>query len=306
MSHRQHSRRTFRRLLAILAVGALVATAVGAGASVASGQASRYTLDADHALTTDAQKAAFEQSGVATADITAPDLTLTVAAEHDACGIEGFHSDLRNDYFCIEYGEDIDRELRVFVPAAYWHPYVRETVEPVAGDQPATFEPVRGGDYTAVTVTLDEPGTYAWQINAEASYFSSAKDRTVDRVSEVTGVGVPEREEWQYIGADQLGGDQAAYVIRAPNGTDALVMEYNSSDGWTTVPDAEQEYAPVYWQAKDGVDDRAYVFATTSDPPEVRYKTSPSSRDALGAALREIASVPSRVEDILDIDIPFL
>jgi predicted secreted protein len=295
-----------RRLFAFIVVGSLVAMSVGVAASVATAQQSRYTLDADHALDTDAQKAAFEQSGVATADITAPDLTLTVATEHDVCDIEGFHSDVRNDYFCVEYGEEIDRDLRVFVPDEYWHPYVRETVEPVAGDQPASFEPVRGGDYTAVTMTLDEPGTYAWKINAEASYFSSAKDRTVDRVSEVTGVGVPEREEWQYIDADQLGGDRAAYVVRAPNGTDALVMEYNSSDGWTTVPDSEQEYAPVYWQAKDGVDDRAYVFATTSDPPEVRYKTSPSSRDSLSAALREIGSIPSRVEDILDIDIPFL
>jgi hypothetical protein len=41
-------------------------------------------------------------------------------------------------------------------------------------------------------------------------------------------------------------------------------------------------------------------------PVKIRYKTSPLSCDSFGAALREIGSILSRVEDVLDIDTPFL
>lgn len=265
------------------------------------------TIDADHGLTADAKKAQWETEGLATARLTAPELTMTVASEHDQCDIDGYHSDIRNDYFCVEYGEEIDRQIRIYVPDEYWTPYVRTAVEPVSGGVEASFAPAENGQYTAVTFTATEPGTYAWAINREASWFSGAKDRTLKNLENVTGVGVPSTSEWQYIAPEKLSGTESAFVVRAPNGTDNLILEYRTGpEEWTTVPDEEREFAPVYYQTKDGVDDRVFVFATNASAPEVRYKTKAGSRDRLGSALREIGQIPTRLEEILNIDIPFL
>lgn len=287
-------------LLACLLAVALVTPA-------AAGEPTRLTLDADHELDTEAKQATFERTGSATASLTAPEMDLTVAAEHETCDIDGFYSDVRNDFFCIDYGEEIDRTIRVYIPAEFWHPYLREGVEPVSGDAKATFEPVEDGQYTAVTVTVTEPGTYAWKVNSEASYFAGAKDRTLDNVEDITGVGAPETEEWQFIKPSELGGNQSAYVLRAPNGTDALIVEYRQpNDEWSRVPDEQKSYAPVYTETKSGVDDRVYVFSTTTDSPEIRYKTEPGRTDRLDSALREIGSIWTRTEEITGFDIPFV
>lgn len=302
---------TISLLAKLFVIGAALAIVVGAGVAHVSGPAagqSMLTIDADHALTTDAKQAAFEQTGVATASLNAPDLSITVAADHDGkgCGIKGWHSDLRNDYLCLQYNEEIDRQVRIFIPAEYWTPYLRTSVDEVGGGPAATFEPVENGQYTSVTVTLSGSGTYAYPVTKEASFFAGARDRTLGNLENITGVGYPERQAWQYIPAERLGGNQSAYVVRAPNGTENLLLEYETSDGgWSTVPDGAKSFAPVYFETKRGVEGRAYVFATTSDPPRVRYKTQAGGRDQLGAAFREIGQIPSRLEEILNINIPF-
>lgn len=300
-----------RHLLSLLAVGCALAILLGAGVAhvTATSSPTRLTLDADHELTSEAKQGEFERTGTATATMTAPSMSITVADDHDAdgCGIEGFHSDLRNDYLCVSYDEQIDRSIRIYIPAEYWSPYVRQGVEPVKGDVQATFGPVEDGTYTAVEFTLTEPGTYAWPVTREASWFSGLKDRNIERLENVTGVGVPDQESWSYIKPKQLGGNQSAYSVRAPNGTKNLVIEYKTGpEEWSAVPDEEKGYAPVYYQTKRGVDDRVYVFATTAKPPEVRYKTKAGTRDQFGAALREIGQMPARLEEILNINIPFL
>lgn len=292
-----------RRPLAV-ALALLLVTAGVVGTAV--GQ-TRTTIDSDHALTSDEKQSAFVESGSASADITAPNMTVTVASEHETCGIDGFNSDIRNDYLCIDYAEDVDRTIRIHIPAEYWTPYLRQSVDPVAGDATAAYEPVNDASATAVTVTLDESGTYAWPVTKETSFFAERKKSVLDRVSNVTGVGVPSSDEWQYIDAAQLGGNESAYVLTAPNGTDAVVLEYKTDAGeWAAVPDESQDYAPVYYETKTGVDERVYVFATVENPPEVRYKTEAGSADQFGSALREISQVPTRLEDILGVDLPFV
>lgn len=298
-----------RRLLAELLVVGLLVALVGGSVALATASPTRLTLDADHALDTEEKQGEFERTGVATATIDAPSMSISVSTEHDVseCGISGWHSDLRNDYLCVTYDEEIDRTVRVYIPAEYWAPYVRAAVEPVKGDAVASFEPVEDAAYTSVTVTLSEPGTYAWPVTMEASWFSGTKDRNIERVENVTGVGVPDQQSWSYIEPSELGGAQSAYVVRAPNGTTNLVIEYKTGpEEWSAVPDEEKGYAPVYYTTKQGVDDRVYVFATTADPPEVRYKTEAGARDMIGSALREIGQTPARLEEILNIDIPFL
>lgn len=300
---------TPRFLCILLLIGSAVVIAAGVGASVVTAEPTRLTLDADHELDTEQKQTQFLQTGTATAMLDAPSMSITVANEHDVdeCGIDGFHSDLRNDYLCVTYNEEIDRDIRVYIPAEYWSPYIRTQVQPVKGDVVASYKPVEDADYTAVTFTLTEPGTYAWPVTKEASWFSGTKDRSIGRLENVTGVGVPDQQSWSYIKAEELGGAQSAYVVRAPNGTKNLVMEYKTGpEEWSAVPDEKKDYAPVYYTTKQGVDDRVYVFATTADPPEVRYKTKAGSRDMIGAAIREIAQAPSRLEKILNFDIPFL
>lgn len=286
-----------------------IATVLVIGLLVPAAMASptRLTIDADHELDTESKQSTFERTGSVTVNMTAPEMQLIVASEDSACDIDGFNSDFRNDYFCIHYEEEIERNLRIFIPAEYWHPYLRDDVKPVAGDAHASFKPVEDGQYTAVTVTIDEPGTYAWKVNSEASYFAGAKDRTIENLENVSGVGAPQTDEWQYIAPSEMGGNQSAYVLRAPNGTESLIIEYKTEDsGWSSVPDDQKSYAPVYYQTKTGVDDRVYVFSTTTDPPEVRYKTTAGATDKIDSAIREIGSVGGRLEEITGLDIPFV
>jgi len=291
-------------IIALLGVVALVTLA--ATAAVATAQ-TRVTLDDNHALASETKQVQFAQDGVARANIAAPNMTLTVATEHEQCNIDGYYSDTRNDYLCIDYSEEIERTIRIHIPDEYWSPYVRESVSPVAGDSPATFERIEGGQYQSVTVTVDEPGTYAWRINGEASYWAGSKDRTLRYVENATGVGAPQTDEWSYISPKELSGNSSTYVVRAPNGTEALVMEYKEPDGsWSSVPDEEVSWAPVYYQAPDTTDGQVYVFAAEENPPEVRYKTDASSVDGVGAAIREVSSVGTRLEDILGTDIPLV
>lgn len=286
-------------LVAILVIGMLLPAAMASP--------TRVTIDADHGLDTESKQAEFERTGSASVNLTAPEMQLTVASEHSTCDIDGFSSDVRNDYFCIHYNEEIDRTLRVFIPAEYWHPYLRDDVKPVAGDAHASFKPAEDGQYTAVTVTIDEPGTYAWKVNSEASYFAGAKERTIENIENVSGVGAPQTDEWEYIQPAEMGGNQSAYVLRAPNGTESLIVEYKAANGeWSAVPDEQTNYAPVYYETKTGVDDRVYVFSTTTDPPEVRYKTTAGATDKIDSAIREIGSVGGRLEEITGFDIPFM
>jgi len=245
-----------KRLIALLLVLSLVAVPAAAQTMT--------TIDADHGLTSDAAKASFEEDGVATTSLSAPDVTITVASELSQCGVEDWTvSDTRNDFVCLEYSEEIDRTLRFFVPNEYWHPYVRETVDPVHGDVTASFEPVEDSEYTAVTATVDEPTTVVWPVNAESSWFAERKDSTISNVEELTGVGVAQTDE--------------------------------------------KSYAPVYAQEYEGRDDRVVLITTNSSetPLDVRYKTDSTSTDRISAALREIGQIDDRLEEILDIDIPF-
>ncbi len=286
-----------RRVVLLLMVSLVVAPA--------SAQ-TMTTIDADHGLTSDAAKASFEEDGIATTSLSAPDVTITIASELSQCGVEDWTvSDVRNDFVCLEYGEEIDRTLRFFVPNEYWHPYIRETVDPVHGDASASFEPVEDSEYTAITATVDKPSTIVWPVNAESSWFAQRKDSTISNVEELTGVGVAETDTWQYA---TLTGNGTGYSVRAPNGTDALTLEYNTTDGWVTVPDEETSYAPVYAQEYEGRDDRVVLITTNSrkTPLDVRYKTDATSTDRIGSALREIRQIDDRLEEILNIDIPFV
>ncbi len=124
-----------RRLIAAVLVVCLLSTTAAAATMTA--------IDADHGLTSDTEQAAFEEEGYATTDLNAPNMTVSVAAELSQCGVEDWTvSDLRNDFLCVEYGEEIDRTIRLHIPQEYWHPYVREEVSPVAGDETASFQPV--------------------------------------------------------------------------------------------------------------------------------------------------------------------
>jgi hypothetical protein len=231
-------------------------------------------------------------------------MTIEVATELEQCGVSSWTtSDIRNDFLCVTYGEEIDRAVRLYIPEEYWHPYVRESVDPVVGDPTASFEPVEGGDFTAVEFTVSEPTTVVWPINIDSSWFSSRKDSTISNLESVTGVGVAEQDSWEYA---NMSGNGTGYVIRAPNGTDALSVEYQTDDGeWATVPDNEEAYAPLYEQGYDGVDDRTVVVATVSDPPQIRYKTDATRKDKLGAGWRELTQMDDRIEELFGIDIPF-
>lgn len=288
-------------------LAALLVVSLVAGLPVAAGQSAPLTIDADHALTADAKQSQFVEDGAASTDLEVPDMTVTVASEHATCDVSGFHSDLRNDYLCIEYREAVDRRIRIYIPDEYWAPYLRESVDPVKGAATASFEPVGGANYTAVTFRVTEPTTVVWPVTKESALFASARDRTFDRVENVTGVGMPDTQQWQYIPPERLAGNASAYVVKAPNGTDQLQLEYTTDDGeWAPVPEGEQRYAPVYYQTKQGVDDRVYVFSTTTDPPRIRYKTKAAPTSEIAAAFREIGQIPNRIEDIFGVDLPFV
>ncbi|MEF8856882.1 MAG: hypothetical protein V5A16_05610, partial [Haloplanus sp.] len=242
-----------------LVVGLLLVALVAGAAPVAADEtAPTTTIGTDSDLADSEAGVEFRETGNVSVAYAAPNVSIMATQEAEHCGVDrdgasgifGVFSDTRNDYLCLEYGEDVTRQFEIYVSASVWAGYDREGVDAETGDAPAHFESVtiNGSDYLRVTVTVDEPGTYAYPINRESAFVAERVDTYRDSAANITGVGAA-NSEWRYVNPEDYS-NESTYVLQAPNGTDTLLLEYQDpvEGTWQVVPEGKQSYAPVYYE----------------------------------------------------------
>lgn len=290
-----------RPLNFVLAV--LLAVSIVSVAPVAAD--STTVIGTDSELASDKAGVEFRETGNVSATYAAPEVTVQATQTAEDCGVEreglaallGVFSDTRNDFLCLDYAESVTRTFEVYVSQSVWAGYEREEVNPKKGDAHASFESatIDGERYLKVTTTLSEPGMYAFPVNRESTFLAERVDRHRDRVENVTGVGVAETDEWQYVNSEDYS-NESTYVLQSPNGTENLLLEYKTEDGWAVVPEGRQSYAPVYYEQVS--DTEALVFAVEADdPPRLRYTEDPTTTTMFDSFWREAWEVPSRISD---------
>jgi hypothetical protein len=284
-----------------IAIAALVVLAmVGAGVSLAS-TTSTATVDADHALTTEAAVQEYEHTGVVNTSLGSPAVDVTIAEESSMCGVDqGVFSDTRNDYICFNHKQDRPTTLRIWIPDDYWHPFSREAKQSLSGNAEASFSPVENSSYTSVRVHFDQKEKAVFPIPEDVAASYALIDAANNRSEDYFGRPILGKStKWYYVNPDDWNtSDNPTIAIKSPPGQ--TVLQYDASDNksetqWTTLPESESHPADVYITSRDS-ENTVYVFAETDDPPAIRYKRESGALGQIESARRQISQIATQME----------
>lgn len=285
------------RLLAVALVVALVATTSPAAAAT-------VTIDQDNALATDEAIRTFESEGVVTRNVGALNLSVTVAQSHDDVDVVGPHTDVNNVWLRLDYDEEIERTIRLYLPGDYFKPRVNTNLRSMDGSVTASLTPVEGADgWTAVELHVEGPTDATFAVSKEAGAVFDARSFVRDAVNNTTGVSLPAigaTSDWQYISARRLAGNETVRIEDTRRS--GLTLQYDDGDvtgeAWLPVPDCEDPSTQRVCYYEDG--NATVVLAATEDPPQVRYKRGTDFKSTLGGAWNDLVRVPDRISDLLD------
>lgn len=299
MSSRPHP--ALAVVLAILAVMAPVAA--GPALASDSGGEESVTLSADIPINSDASVQEYEQNGVVSGGVGAPQMEITIGEERDDVGL-GYSLDpldgsTRNDFIRIEHKEGMERTVRVPVRSDYWKPFPREGLESVDESHTADLKPVQmdGGKFSLITVTFDGKDSAVFPIPEDAVAVYRVSERTEENVNSTFGVDLGlTPTPWSQVDSSVFGNDTA---VRMEGEPDDMMIQYNDGSSesaeWLKVPDEPTDGVPVYRMEKEGVSGAVYVVSRTTDPPQIRYKTKSTWGDEVSLMWREAKSVPDRI-----------
>lgn len=299
-------------LAAFLMVLALTAPLVAGPALAADGGEDAVTLPTSIPINTDESVSTYEQDGVVTGGVGAPQMEITIAEERDDVDLgytlDPLESSTRNDFVRIEHKEDMGRTVRIPISADYWKPFPRDELESLDGDHTAKLEPVRmnGDTFTLLTVTFDGADSAVFAIPEDAVAVYSASERTEERMNSTLGVDLGiTPSPWSEIPPTVFGNKTA---VRIEGNPDDMMIQYNAGTAseaeWLSVPDEPKDGVPVYRMQKEGVDNAVYVVTRTTDTPAVRYKTQSTMGDRVSMYIREAKSLPSRIAEGIGVDLP--
>lgn len=270
---------------AVMSMVLLAVAGIATGAAPAAASSTPYTIDDGHDLDDEAALDEYDRTGQVTGQTDTLDVSLTVAeSRHDIGMRPSGLSDAYNDaYLRIEYDETADRTLRIYIPREYWVPYTREQVDSMTGDHHASFEPIRGGDYTEVTIHFDGQGDAVLPVRKYATVGTGwSVDRVDEYLNETTGHKVrSDPGEWQYIRDEQLAEGPGVEIT---NGSADVLVQYDATpdqerETWVNAPKGSPSTHGIYWYVKQSENSTAYVISDHNDPPAVRYKHQPRYRD---------------------------
>lgn len=279
---------------------------------VASADGTIVDLDEGTPLSERSAWSEWQENGVAKADITAPNLEITLAKDHDDVGVEGWHNDYSNDWVRVEYNEDIPRTIRFYVPSNFWKPYYEEAVRSESGDEiTAKFVPVDDGRYTAVTIRFDgkaEAVFPASQVQGSTWSFWSRED---ERLENATGfsTGIDGSEQWNYASSSDW--SNGTLVVENVSEPDRVVIQYDAdvssdSSAWLRVPEGESDRAPAYYFVREsssstsGENATIVVVSRESEPPAVRIKRRATARDGIASVFKDWGVMLDRVRNAFD------
>lgn len=309
----------FAVLIAFIAVSALAVPFVaGPAVAVDSGE-DAVTLPATIPINSDTAVQDYEQDGVVTEGVGAPQMSITIGTDRDHVGLtttlDPLEGSTRNDFIRVNHKEDIGRTVQIPIRADYWKPYPRERLESLSSDHTASMEPVQmdGRQYTMLTVTFDGDGKAVFPIPEDAIAVYSASENTEDRVNTTFGIDLGiTPSPWSQIPGSVFGNKTA---VRIEGDSEKMMIQYNDgtkdNPNWLVVPDEQKSTVPVYRMEKEGVNGAVYVVSQTNETPSIRYKAESTWGDKASVYLREARNLPGRIADgfgvdLPDVDLPFM
>lgn len=282
----------------------VLATVAAPGAVLAQNSRDTTFVGVDEATGLDATAAIdeYESDGVATTEIGRVGMQVTVSKSAADAGLDTWkHLDAANTYIRLNYTESVPRTIRIYIPDEYATPRVKRGLDAETGGPTAALAPTDDRNYTAMTVTVDEPTTAVYKLNAVSGAVFEARSGVKEVINESVGIEVPRLgggRQWQYVGSDQLSGDNVTRKL-GEGSLSQYTIQYAVDDGnetdWLTVGECDGGGQVCALERDDSV----YVFAPTESPPRVRYKRGQDLIARVGAAFDDLASIPSRLlEDL--------
>lgn len=288
-----------------LLVAAIILLAVGAGLATA---AERYNVDADHGLDKQSAIQAFEAEGVVQTEVTTPHLTVTIAKSASDCDADtGLFSDARNDFLCIQYHNDLPQTTRLWIPDAYWTPFVHENKQPVGDGPVASFQPVRHRNYTSVVVRFDGSATAVYAIPRDVTASYALINRINERTQTIAGVELwSGGTQWRYVNTSAFGSSPSIAIKTKP---DRTMIQYDATPNetggtWVSVPEGESSTSPVYRMQRPGEPQTVYIIADTRHPPPIRYRARGTGIAAVDSAFKEIRTIDEKIGVAIDRMLP--
>lgn len=275
---------TIRRLvLACILVGLVLPGPVLA--------ADRYEADTNHELATTAAINKYQETGSVSGDVVGLNTTLTVGDDAADVGLEGWkYLSSGREFLRIDYNEEIPRTVRFYLPAEYVEPQLKTDLEALNGDLTASLEPTHNRTYTAVTVTLDGPTDVVFPISEVRGDIASGRSWASDLVSNATGVDLPSitsgGAEWTVIDSESLAQNETT-PIPANEPTIQYDADPSTAEQWVPVQECDGSDRAVCSFTKTGENNTTYLLSTTSDPPQVRWRSGSSVTGTIGESIND-------------------
>lgn len=302
-----------RTFVAVALVAAVLAGAVSPSPVAAAQELT--AIDEDHPLATQQAIDEYRSTGAVSGSLPSPQLTLTIAEDSDDVGLDGVHLDSDTHYLRLQYEEDIERTIRIFIPAGYWHPYATEVTDENNGIT-GTFRPTPDGEYTAVEVTVDGPTDAVFAISKVGATVFQFRDYARDEAENKTGWSLPSlgaSAHWEYVDTATLSNGSAVAFDESER---PVTLQFdagdNDSERWIAVPDCDSrrsDAAPYcqYTPPENESVTKLLAQNETASLPAVRYQydtgvmatASSAIDDAMAAAeslLEQVSSITEGIE----------
>lgn len=293
MTHRQYI---------IAALGILLA--IGAVGVPAAGASNVHAVDTDHSLVSDSSMATFDAEEVVSGNVDGLDMTITVADKVSQLNkSEWAHASSARTFLRVEYDEEIDRTVRVYIPTEYFRPRVKSGLAPLESGPAAQLQPVKDRQYTAVTITFEEETTAIYPISAPRGAISSGRSGVSDLVENSTGFSLPKMTsggaEWQPVPGEAMTDTEATY--RIPSNETDITVQYDAEESaeeerWLTVQSCDRSDQPVCTFDRDG-SNATYLLSTTEDVPPVRWKAETTATDTFWSTWNDVEDAGSGLKE---------
>lgn len=306
-------KQTLAIALSALLTLSLVAMAGLAVGSVAVSDTNETYVDDDHYIATDDGIEEWQEEAVVSDHVGDVDLELTVAESSDDVGVDRItQTDFNGVYLRADYAEDIERSVRVYVPAEMWHPHTKQGETSIDGEIEADFQPTGDHKFTAVTLHFDGQSDDVFRISKETATIFKIRDGGTSFVEETFGVETPKiisSTDWEYP-EDAFDGNESTIAIEHQGD---IAIEYDSlerpsQERWLNVPRCDSSSAsdaPVCKFDRQGVENTTYVATQVSDVPDIRYTEERSLLDSVRSTVtNDLRQAWDEIKDAIDSLVP--
>lgn len=225
-------------------------------------------------------------------------LDIAIADDREAVADDTLIGDIGSDWVMLDYHENIQRTLRIHIPAEYVTPYERAGVESADGQHTAHFEPVQDGDYLEITVAVDGPATIALPLEWDGQTSYQILDRVDGYVEAAKDVSpLSSTTNWTYYDGDDIS-QKTAVKVADTDDVDVQVDARPDSGDHVWIPAAQDDADEdiYYYHREENGTLNTYVVATVDNPPDIRVGEDVSGWDRIRSEINSALQVPRNID----------